>query len=39
VLLGVAVLAIALPYLPRLLARLRGGERAVASRWAFGDGD
>jgi putative tricarboxylic transport membrane protein len=39
VLLGVAVLAVALPYLSRLLARLRGGERAVSGRWAFGDGD
>src|ERR671910_423721 len=39
VLLGAAVLAIALPYLPRLFARVRGREKSIATRWAFGDGD
>jgi putative tricarboxylic transport membrane protein len=39
VLLSTAVLAIALPYLPRLVARARGRERSGATRWAFGDGD
>jgi TctA family transporter len=33
------VIAVALPYLPLLLARVRGRERSVSTRWAFGDGD
>jgi putative tricarboxylic transport membrane protein len=39
VLLGAAVLAIAMPYLPALLARLRGRERPVTTRLALGDSD
>jgi putative tricarboxylic transport membrane protein len=39
VLLTAAVLAIALPYLPRLWARVRGGGRPVPARLALGDGD
>jgi putative tricarboxylic transport membrane protein len=39
VLLSVAVLAVALPYVPRLLARLRGSERSLPARLALGDGD
>jgi putative tricarboxylic transport membrane protein len=39
VLLGAAVVAIALPYLPRLLARVRGRDLPEGARLAFGDGD
>ena len=39
VLLALAVTAIAMPYLPRLIARVRGGDRPVPARLAFGDGD
>jgi putative tricarboxylic transport membrane protein len=39
VLLGVALLAIALPYLPRLLARIRRREPSMPARLALGDGD
>ena len=39
VLLSTAVLAIGLPYVTRLLARLRGRERPVHTRLALGDGD
>jgi putative tricarboxylic transport membrane protein len=39
ILLSVAVIAIALPHLTRLLSRIRGRERSVSARWAFGDGD
>jgi putative tricarboxylic transport membrane protein len=39
VLLSAAVIAVALPYLPLLLARVRGRDRSVSTRWASGDGD
>jgi hypothetical protein len=35
----IAVSAIAMPHLARLVARVRGRERPVSARWAFGDGD
>jgi hypothetical protein len=35
----VAVLAVALPYLPLLAARLRGRPRPAHGRFAFGEGD
>ena len=39
VLLSAAVIAVALPYLPRVYAHLRGREARVPAKWAFGDGD
>jgi putative tricarboxylic transport membrane protein len=38
-LIAVAVLAVALPYMPLLVARLRGRPRPAHGRFAFGEGD